>query len=230
MLKNSSIFSIIFLARWITLVIIIGNNNPKGAKKMLHITTGYKKMEGVDSINTPSSTNPFCQKMAKTNTICAKCYAIRNEQYRVNIKGAFARNIPILTNKDFVPSLVNRKVMRFHSYGELINETHFINFIKIALVNKGTFFALWTKRKDIVQRYLRKGGIIPSNMNLIYSTPEIDKGNTKAPKGFDKVFNVFSKEKAESGEININCGGKKCLDCMICYGKNDIEVINEKAK
>jgi hypothetical protein len=197
---------------------------------MLHITKGYDKMEGLESINTPSSTNSFCQKMAKTNAICSKCYAIRNEKFRKNLVPAFEKNVPILKDRNFVAPTVNCKVMRFHSYGELHNMVHFQSFIKIALANKGTFFSLWTKRKDIVQKYLRNGGIVPSNMNLIYSTPEIDSGKTVPPKGFDKVFNVFSKEKVESGEIKINCGGKKCLECMVCYGKNAVTVINEKAK
>ena len=194
----------------------------------LHITKGTGKMEGIFSINTPSSENPFCAMMAKTDTICKSCYAIRYESFRTKLIPAFKRNMKVLLDKDYKPERLNFKIMRLHSFGELFGYIHFVSFVKLAMVNKDTTFTLWTKRKSIIQEYIRKGGVIPSNLFLVFSNPIIDKEVKHAPKGFDKVFNVFTKKGAEN--VSINCGNKKCLECRLCYSVNSISVINEFKK
>ena len=59
----------------------------------IHITQGKGKMLGISSINTPTSTNPFCKSMQKTDSICKSCYAQRGESYRTNLIDAFNRNL-----------------------------------------------------------------------------------------------------------------------------------------
>ena len=196
----------------------------------LHVTKGSNKMNGVFSINTPTTGNAFCEAMSKTDSVCASCYAQRYETIRPNIVKAFKRNAKLLTSKVFEPPRFNYQFMRFHSFGELINKVHFFNFVKIALVNPETIFTLWTKRKNIVQEYIRKGGVVPSNMILIYSNPRLNHEMKKPPKGFAKVFNVHHKKKANESGININCGSKSCLDCRLCYSLNNVEVVNEIKK
>ena len=120
--------------------------------------------------------------------------------------------------------------MRFHSYGELHNGTHFASYLKLAFANPSTFFTLWSKRANIVQAYIRKGGIVPSNMNLIYSNPSVDCERKTPPKGFDKVFNVHTTKGIKESGVAINCGSKSCETCMLCYSKNGVKVINEKRK
>ena len=195
----------------------------------LHITKGSVKMAGVFSINTPSSENPFCFQMSKTDAICKSCYAMRYEAFRPNLKPAFKRNMVLLRSKKYKPEkFASFRFMRLHSYGELFGYVHFTNFVKLALHNPKTNFTLWTKRKNVIQSYLVKGGIIPSNLFLVYSNPIIDKEVKRVPKGFTKVFNVFTKKGSEN--VTINCGSKKCLDCKLCYTSNDIKVINEHKK
>lgn len=195
----------------------------------LHVTKGSAKMEGIFSINTPTTENPFCQMMSKTDTICRACYAMRFEGFRKNLIPAFKRNMDLLLSKNYIPeNFASYKFMRLHSYGELFGYVHFVSFVKLALFNKGTTFTLWTKRKNIVQNYLRKGGVIPSNLFLVYSNPTVDKEIKNVPKGFNKVFNVFTKKGSEN--IVINCGTKKCLDCRLCYTENSVNVINEYKK
>jgi hypothetical protein len=53
-------------------------------------------------------------------------------------------------------------------------------------------------------------------MVLIYSDPIIN-GNNELPEGFDKVFTVYTKQYVKENNIDINCGGKKCKDCLLCY-------------
>ena len=192
----------------------------------VHITQGSGKMTGIQSINTPTSTNPFCQSMQKTNTICKKCYAQRYEKLRPNIVTAFERNL-FLAERELLPlelPAINEQIARFASYGELINMMHFINLLRIAMANPQTVFTLWTKRYRIVQRVLKHMDK-PDNLILIYSSPVVGKVSA-LPKGFDKVFTAFAKG---SDTTDINCHGS-CNDCRLCYSHNNISIINEIIK
>ena len=131
----------------------------------------------------------------------------------------------VLLNREL--PIINALYFRFNSYGELINELHYINLVKICIKNPKTTFALWTKRLDII-----KGFNTPDNLILIYSNPNINIRNSIwIPKGFDKMFIVYTKEYLKDmPESFINCGGRDCLGCLKCYTKNDIKIIKEKLK
>lgn len=196
----------------------------------IHITKGSGKMDGIFSINTTTTNNKFCQQMAKTSEICKGCYAQRYEKLRPGLVKALERNEEIFVDKDFQVENIPFKIIRFHSFGELINRTHLNNIIKLVLSNPDTHFTLWTKRVNIIHAYLNDGGIIPSNLKLIYSNPSLNNERKTPPKGFHSVFNVFESKFIKENEIDINCGGKSCKDCMLCYTFNNVKVINEKKK
>jgi len=192
----------------------------------IHITQGSGKLAGIQSINTPTTTNPFCQSMQKTDSVCKSCYAQRYEKLRPNIVEAFRRNL-FLSERELLPQeipAINEQIARFASYGELINMMHFINMIRIALANRQTIFTLWTKRPKIVQIVLKLLGK-PDNLILIYSSPVVGVPS-KLPKGFDKVFTAFAKG---SDTTDINCHGA-CNSCRLCYSHNDTTFINEIIK
>ena len=192
----------------------------------VHITQGSGKLAGIISINTPTSTNPFCQAMQKKDSVCKSCYAQRYEKLRPNIVEAFKRNL-FLSERVLLPQeipAINKQIARFASYGELINMMLFINLLRIALANPRTIFTLWTKRYRIVQRVLNVLGK-PDNLILIYSSPIVGKVSA-LPKGFDKVFTAFARG---SDMTDINCHGS-CNTCRLCYSHNDTTFINEIIK
>ena len=192
----------------------------------VHLTKGSGKLAGIQSINTPTSTNPFCQSMQKTDSVCKSCYAQRYEKLRPNIVTAFERNL-FLAERELLPleiPTISDDIARFASYGELINMMHFINLLRIALANPRTVFTLWTKRYRIVQRVLKHMDK-PDNLILIYSSPVVGKVSA-LPKGFDKVFTAFAKD---TDTTDINCHGA-CNTCRLCYSHNDTVNINEIIK
>jgi hypothetical protein len=192
----------------------------------IHITQGSGKLAGIISINTPTTTNEYCQSMQKTDSVCKSCYAQRYEKLRPNIVEAFKRNL-FLSERELLPQeipAINEQIARFASYGELINMMHFINLVRIALANRQTIFTLWTKRPKIVQRVLKLMGK-PDNLILIYSSPVVGVPS-KLPKGFDKVFTAFARG---SDMTDINCHGS-CNTCRLCYSHNDTVNINEIIK
>jgi hypothetical protein len=192
----------------------------------IHITQGSGKLAGIISINTPTTTNEYCQSMQKTDSVCKSCYAQRYEKLRPNIVQAFKRNL-FLSERELLPQeipAINEQIARFASYGELINMMHFINLLRIALANRQTVFTLWTKRPKIVQIVLKLLGK-PDNLILIYSSPIVGVPS-KLPKGFDKVFTAFAKG---SDTTDINCHGA-CNSCRLCYSHNDTTHIHEIIK
>jgi hypothetical protein len=97
----------------------------------------------------------------------------------------------------------------------------------IAESNPETVFSLWSKRKDIITKVLKKRPK-PVNLILIYSNPTISNILKAPPLYFDKTFNnVLEDEHVEMQ----NCTGQQCKNCLKCYTLNNgITTIVEKVK
>ena len=192
-----------------------------------HTNTG--KLAGFKSLNTSVEKNAYCSKMRDKDSICKSCYAANMEKAYKGLRNNIQSNSDMLSSRILetheLPR-INELAFRFHSTGELINETHLINFINIALDNPRTRFVLWTKRNDIVQKTLAKRSL-PDNFKLIFSNAKIDSKDIKPPKHFIKVFSVYSKKNPTAATINCH---SKCQDCMLCYSDNDITNVRELIK
>ncbi len=187
------------------------------------------KLKGINAINSSPLNNPFCLKMSQVKgSVCGSCYSIKMlSTYRKNCDPVFRDrgdrlSQGVLSQRD-LPK-INDRYFRFSAHGELINDRHLMNYMRIADHNPQTTFALYTKRVDIVHRYLDLYEL-PSNVILIYSSPILNK-EAKLPKEFHKVFTVYD----EGVSDNINCGSKSCLNCLLCYKKDTVSVINERVK
>lgn len=190
----------------------------------IHITTGSGKMSEIPSINTSSLTNHFCRSLAdKPDLVCFKCYSDRLSKLRPSLEKRLLQNSVLLSQK-LIPltelPVLNARFARFSSFGEIINETHFENFINIARRNPYTTFGLWTKRSDIVMKYPKE-----PNIKYIFSVAKVDGGkpNDSILKYFDKTFTAVSKTKPA------NCAGS-CINCLLCYTDNDVTDIREIIK
>ena len=208
----------------------------------VHMSKMSGKLKGIPAINTNTLTNPFCMRQHRTDTICGKCYSFTMlEGYRKNCTPAFERNSALLSDWidwDDLP-IINSAFFRFSAHGELINETHFVNLIRIARKNPHTTFALWTKRASITRKFTKPYnskwetlygsedfGDIPPNLILVFSNPKIDRV-IGVPRGFHKVFNNVSK----GSTAPQNCTGRKCIECLACYRKDSgTDVIVEMVK
>lgn len=204
--------------------------------KQFHITTGSGKMDSINSMSTPRTDNPYCIERAKDpNSVCHVCYAIRSLKRYKNLESALKRNEELLTKGlmewDDLPRIYDR-FFRFESFGDLFNEIHFINYIRIAQKNPETNFALWTKNIEIVNRVFDSGEWVkPENLFIIISSKDLNKKEdlSKFPHA-DKVFTVYNKKFAAEHDIEINCGKRKCIECRLCYTKNKVTEISELVK
>ena len=188
------------------------------------------KLTGIPAYNTNTKSNEFCMRQKDTDTICGQCYSHKMlDTYRKSCIPAWQHNSDEFSDWidwDDLP-VVNAAFVRLNGHGELINDTHYQNIIRLARKNPHTTFALWTKRASIVRQYqARPIHGMPTNLILVFSNPRIDKV-IGVPRGFHKVFNNVSKGSTEPQ----NCTGRKCMDCLACYRKDSgIDVIVEMVK
>jgi hypothetical protein len=183
------------------------------------------KLQGFLSINTSTTSNPFCQSNA--TEVCRHCYAKRLEAFRPNATTHFLENGNILSSAALdphgLPSLDTTMPVRFNSFGELINGQHLENLYTIAWNNPGVRFALFTKLDELVDL----GSEPPSNVRVLKSWGSIDGSKIDAldwlfkhPR-FDRVFMVDSEDKGQ-----INCQ-RRCIECMWCYEGTGPIIIRE---
>lgn len=194
------------------------------------------KMEGMTVITSSMTNNANCQKLAQCEgSICQHCYSKTAMSYRKNMQQCYERNGRILSEsiipKNQLP-FINSLYCRFESHGDLHNEIHLENFINIAKKNPHCQFALWTKQYDIILHYF-KTHKQPKNFNIVLSSLMLNIPIDTTP--FEalglkvKTFTVWDKETSKS--VNINCGKKNCIDCLICYKKNSkVTAVNETIK
>lgn len=188
------------------------------------------KMEGMWSLNTSPSINPFCLKMRQSkNAICKSCYSKISEARFKNSKQAWINNYHVLSSsilraKD-IP-IFKQDIFRLQAHGDLVNRTHYKNLMKIVEANPQTIFALWSKHLAVIN----KGGIIKlPNLIYVYSTPQLNCLTPVRPTGFDRAFSVYTRPFAEAYKVQINCA-LHCDSCRICYRRGDPVFIRELIK
>ena len=192
----------------------------------IHISHLTGKMKNVRAISSYAGQNPSCMcMMQNSETVCSHCYAYKQVSSGVypNQRIALERNGKALSGAllNIVPNLSKQQVFRFESHGDVINETHARNFIRIAAANPNTRFAAFTKRPDVWAAAVEKEGK-PDNLNLVFSSPLVNRRaafvKEKYP-CFDVVFTVYEKEHGIDGDVPCQCGPESCNKCRFCYTK-----------
>lgn len=223
------------------------NGKPVSYKEYIEysIANHSGKMSGIPSISTSVLCNPNCARNAAVKgSVCEKCYARGYAKIRKGLADKLKSNYEfytsvILTAED-VP-FINSAIFRFEAFGDIANERQFENYCTIAKYNPQCRFVLWTKNPIVINDYVNRGGAIPTNLYIVLSSLYLNKSPIKDIRaaqgvgywGFvDAVFTVYDAETIEAENIDINCGGRKCLECRKCYTleHGTIADIREKLK
>jgi hypothetical protein len=210
----------------------------------IHVTEKHNgKMKGLGSISTSPLYNEQClQNRMIKGSVCEKCFSFAQINcFKKNFPETLENNTIILTNSilplDQLPRL-NFMYFRFESFGDIANETHFINYLNICKVNPQTNFAIWSKNPQIMDAVFNDMKIEkPKNLNIVISSLflnlkyNLDTLHYKKRYWFiDKIFTVYNADFAIENNVEVNCGNKKCMECLKCYTKNDTIYINEVLK
>lgn len=189
----------------------------------IKISKTNSKLGGeIPSVNLPPIStcrnNAPCKKVCyacKGNFTYNKVKTSLNNNYALYIHNKdsyFEQIIDFLSNK-----LTTYKFFRWHSAGDIINEEYLEGMIKVAKKCKRTKFLAFTKKFELVNDYLAKGGAIPNNLKIVYSA--WDKG-FKVDNPFNLPVAYINFKKKESNpdipELAIPCTGK-CYECLSCW-------------
>ena len=217
---------------------VVTTSSPKNELGGLHYTINHTgKMAGLQSLSSSIVLNPNCvRRMQKQDSICSKCFAAAMMNRYKDLDRCLQENTPILTGSilpDSVLPVIPSRYFRFEAYADLNNWIQFVNYRNIAAKNPDTLCALWTKNPHIIAQALERGYTIPANMQIVLSSPLVNKPIKSTKYTFvDKIFTVYDKKTAKN--VNINCGARSCLACGRCYRPNPdgakIQYINEILK
>lgn len=198
------------------------------------------KMTGIPAISTSPRLNPICQARAKNGySVCSKCFAMRTTARYKSLEKRLEENYELLTSRvldlDELPRFNKAIAMvRIEAFGDLVNKTQATNYLNIIRANPHIHFAWWTKNLNFIEDALARS-FKPDNVQVVYSSPQVNKRlemvSIKPWAPFvDKVFTVYDKDYIEDHKVKINCGGKSCSSCGLCYFNKSVTYINEQLK
>lgn len=200
------------------------------------------KLEGICSISSSVHDNCFCKARQKLKScICSHCYAYNQQSYQTGLKehnilnGIILRNILIPVDA-FKALKIIFPYLRIESFGDVANVVQARNYIRIIKAFPEKRCAIWSKNIEIWAEAFRLEGK-PENTTYVHSSAKVnaaDKLDLNKYTFIDHIFTVYTKAYATKHNITINCGGRKCMDCITkkinCYYRNNTLYINELLK
>jgi len=206
------------------------------------------KLEGIDSISTSVHDNCFCKAWRNVkDCICQHCYAYNQQSYQTGLKEHNILNGIILRNV-LLPVVAFKALkfifpyLRIESFGDVANVTQARNYIRIIKAFPGKRCAIWSKNLAIWKQAFIEEGYTgkekPKNTTFVASSPYLNKPIAETIlESFpfiDHIFTVYTKAYARKNNIVINCGGRKCLECIMkktnCYFRGGPLYVNELKK
>jgi hypothetical protein len=192
-------------------------------KNKIHITEHSGKMENIRSISTNPLTNHFCQAMhdcGNNKVICTKCYATRLVDFRLSLQMHVENNSELLSDRVLALEELPKygdELIRFNSFGELINHTHVINLFNICYNNPQTYHVIYSKRCDLIEDMIH---LKPSNLKIVESNPIINAVYEKPKSAVaDLVFNVVTPDYLDANPKYKATCMKNCDKCRLCYSR-----------
>lgn len=158
---------------------------------------------------------------------CKKyCYATRGNWCYKNVKDSLKNNLDLFLkdSKTFFNDIIEWlndeditfKFFRWFSAGDIVNDVFFEGIIKVAKKCKNTKFLCFTKKFDIVNRWLDKNKNLPKNLNVVFSGWD-EKFKIDNPYNLPTTYVYFPKqENNHIPEFAIPCKGS-CKNCKSCW-------------
>lgn len=164
------------------------------------------------------------------------CYAVKDaRRYHNTCIPSLGKNTVIMRHNmddgfsQIKEELIKKKakVLRWHSSGEIMNYNYLLHMVKIAVELPDVKFYFYTKRFELIEKYLDECGDLPDN--LICNISEW-KGNTE---GYNlEGLNKFVYDDGTDPEMEklvhcpaVNKKGRKtgitCDQCKRCFTAND---------
>lgn len=113
--------------------------------------------------------------------------------------------------------VVSYSYFRWHSSGDIIDEEYFLGMIKVANELPNTSFLAFTKKFEMINSYVANGGVIPDNLNIVFSAWG-DDFQPENPYLFPIAYVRFKDEDKNKKipESAAECSGD-CTNCLQCW-------------
>ena len=189
------------------------------------ISKGNSKMGAIPSVSLPPITT-----CAAGCTCAKKCYAAKLCRIYPSVRKAYENNLDAYLDCDgdyfqqVYTAARTQRFFRWHVSGDIVSDSYFHGMVIMAHELPGTEFLCFTKRYDIVNRYLVDGAKLPENLHVIFSAwPGMPMDN---PHNLPVAQVIFKgQEPADSWKV---CGGS-CTECACrgigCWELKDGEII-----
>lgn len=183
---------------------------------LVSISEGNTKMGKVASV----SLFPILTCPARCSGTCGdKCYARKLAMLRPSVLKAYARNTaiaklaPIEFFRAVSLAMARSKYFRFHVSGDIPNRDYLDMVTCLCMAHRHCEVLMFTKRYEIVNKFISDGNTIPANLHLLFS------GWTNLgpinPNHLPETT-VYATEADIKPEWTL-CGGN-CLDCALHCG------------
>lgn len=146
----------------------------------------------------------------------AKCYDLRNDCCYPGCRDKRAVNAAILKmdRKRYFEEIDQAvkcfRFFRWHIGGDIVDLDYFENMVRIATLNLHCEFLVFTKSFDIVNEWLDKGTLLPSNLHVIFSNWVGQKENN--PHNLPTSNPLFADGSTTAHDGAVWCSGN-CTEC-----------------
>ena len=188
--------------------------------KTIHISTQNRKLGvAIPSINLPAITT------CRANAPCRKgCYACKGTFLYSNVQRSLQNNLDIYKESpeayfsqiQAYLTLIPYKLFRWHSSGDIVDKQYFELMIKLAKKCKGTQFLCFTKKFEIVNKWLDNHKSLPKNLIIVFSC--WGGFNPENPHNLPKTYVKFGNEELDKfiPKNAFKCSGH-CETCQLCW-------------
>ena len=176
----------------------------------LSVSEGNSKMGKIKSISLPrvGSCNPAIP--------CYKTCYVKHIEWRTRVLKSYQNNLDLFL---YDPESFEQQALlaafgsthfRWHVSGDILNKEYLAMMCRIAERLNVTQFLAFTKKYDIVNKFVEEGGTVPTNLHIIFSEwPGLKMDN---PHNFPVSFVKF-----KSGVCDAPANSKTCSgNCEMC--------------
>lgn len=186
----------------------------------MKITNGNTKLSAsIPSINLPAGIT------CRTDAPCFReCYAKRGNFMYKNIKKCYKENLDhyLKDSKSYFDDIIAQinkpliiyKYIRWHSSGDIVDFNYLLGMIRVAKACKSVKFLAFTKKYDLVNKYLDEGGELPKNLKIVFSGWD-ESWKVDNPYNLPIALVRFKNDKRDFSKYK-ECIGK-CYDCVACW-------------
>ena len=179
------------------------------------ISRGNSKMGDIPSVSLPAIVT--CRPCACKE----KCYALRMARRRPTVRNAYRNNLEVLQNepdtywREVEATIMLSRFFRFHVSGDIPDHTYFVRMVEVAARNRHCQILCFTKKYEIVNRFIADGGSISDNLHLVFSAwTGLDMVN---PFAFPEAHVRFRDGSTTARADAVECSGN-CTECAVTDG------------